>query len=143
MRFSQRQLLHTGGRSYDIGTMKGKIFGCAPLLVFVLVDDLHLVGGCSAVVLRGLGAVADPSLASFIFSVRPRVAKFPLIKPDAAIGWSGSVNFGHRSCCDETDLAVACTGVLYSHINSYEGSGRTPELFQDGAPIRRFEFWQT
>jgi hypothetical protein len=132
-------LLAKSAGPWDFGEFKAKVVGKAPLLV--LVDFAGGVcGGFAAVPFpdRMDKFVADSTGASFVFSLRPTVARFPLQDKAKAVHlapeWGGSFRFG--ICC----LAIFSDGRMFRLENAYA----VPSAWEtrDWVKITRFEVWR-
>jgi hypothetical protein len=129
-------LLMKGAGPWDVGEFVSKVVGISPVLVVV-----EWAGG----VCGGLAAVpfqhkiseftADPTGASFVFSLRPTVARYPLQdKASALLLGRGGFFFG-LGC-----LAIAGTGEMHRREDTY--AVPSGWAIRNVTSFKRFEVWR-
>jgi hypothetical protein len=142
-------LLAKGAGPWDIGEFKAKVVGRAPLLVIVEFLDStdhwgethagDVCGGFAAVPFEDkmYKYVADPTGASFVFSLRPTAARYPLKDEASAVilgsGGGGCFWFGY---C----LEICSDGDMYRNEETYA----VPSGWKTGSFVKftRFEVWR-
>jgi hypothetical protein len=107
-----------GSGPWDFGEFKAKVVGRAPLLVIVEFAG-GVCGGFAAVPFEDED-VADPTGASFVFSLRPTAAWYPL-KDKAIAVYLGSQGFSFGNLC----LGIHRDGNMYrAEKPTWQGSVR-------------------
>jgi hypothetical protein len=133
------ELLARGAGKWDFSEFRAKVVGKAPTLVLLESED-GLCGGYAAVPwAAGVGPVSDPSGASFVFSIKPKVERFALVDKDLAIG----------GCSDGFAFGDGCVwiwndGEFARHENTYavpKGWARGKSELGVYPKFTRFEVW--
>jgi hypothetical protein len=133
------ELLFAKGKgTWDFGEFKAKVVGKVPLLVIVEFAG-GVCGGFAAVPFEDAGYTADPTGASFVFSLQPTVARYPLKDKAEAIylGLSGGGSIWFGDC-----LAIYSDG----DMKRCEGRYAVPSDWWPGGTAHfvkftRFEVW--
>jgi hypothetical protein len=129
-------LLMKGGGPWDIGEFVTKVVGISPVLVVVEWPG-GVCGGLAAVPFQHKPGefTGDPTGASFVFSLRPTVARYPLHEKASAL-LLGPFGFMFGLGC----LAIAGTGEMHRREAVYA----VPSCWAIGSvtPFKRFEVWR-
>jgi hypothetical protein len=137
MKDAELLLAKSKGR-WDFGEFRAKVVGKAPVVVLVE-SELGVCGGFAAVPFQDKmdEFVADPTGASFVFSLRPAAARYPLKDKSRALclrsGGGGGFDFG---VC----LAIYSDG----DIARYETTYAVPSGWATGdyVKVTRLEVWR-
>jgi hypothetical protein len=131
-------LLAHGAGKWDVSEFRVKVVGKAPTLVLLESDD-GLCGGYAAVPWPAGGYVSDPWGASFVFSIKPKVERFPLIDEGKAI-YGCSISFGFGALC----LWIGHYGEFMRQEKTYavpKGWARGKSELGAKPKFTRFEVW--
>jgi hypothetical protein len=114
---SAELLLAKRAGKWDIGEFKAKVIGKSPIVVLVEFAG-GVCGGFAAVPFQDKPGeyVADPTGASFVFTILPAVARHPLEEKAKALGMASTgFSFGYGPAC----LGVYGGGRMYRDDTTY------------------------
>jgi hypothetical protein len=130
-------LLAQGSGGWDVGEFNANVVGKAPVLVLVEFAG-GVCGGLAAVPFerRKFGFIPDPTGTSFVFSLRPKAARYAL-KDKAEALCLGPKGFAFGDCC----IGILDDGWMMKREQCYAvPSGWAAE--GEGVEFARFEVWR-
>ena len=135
--FRAELLLAKGEGAWNYAEFESKVAGKSPVLVLVE-SELGICGGLAAVPFLAESAqfVPDPVGASFVFSLRPTAARYPLEDKARAVQlWQGG-SFWFGDC-----IGIYSYGRMIRHERTYAVTSGW-EAYERDPMFTRFEVWR-